>query len=131
MAPRRSIRVDGFNHGPQPIPAACRIGPMVMTGGIHGMDPTTGALPDDPAEQVRHVFLNLLRIMEAAGAKPDDILKLTFYVKDRALSATINEHWLRIFPDETARPARHTFQTDTLAGAMAVQCDATAYVEDR
>ena len=44
MAKRRSIVIEGFAHGAQPIPAASRVGNIVMTGGVHGIDPATGKL---------------------------------------------------------------------------------------
>jgi hypothetical protein len=33
---RRSIHIEGFDHGGQPIPAACRVGNIVMTGEFTG-----------------------------------------------------------------------------------------------
>lgn len=130
MAPRRSIDVEGFNHGAQPIPAASRIGPLIMTGGVHGLDPATGKLPDDVAEQVRLMFWNLRRIMEAAGAGLDRVVKVTVYVKVPEARAAVNAEWLKAFPDSASRPARHTQVSETLAGNLLVQCDATAYAVD-
>ena len=42
---RRRIEVEGFGHGGQPIPAASRVGNIVMTGGGCGLDPETGKIP--------------------------------------------------------------------------------------
>jgi hypothetical protein len=42
---RQSIYVDGFAHR-NPVPAACRIGNLVYSGGIHGLDPATGVAAD-------------------------------------------------------------------------------------
>jgi len=41
MGKRKSIEIAGFAHT-NPIPAACRVGNMLMTGIITGMDPATG-----------------------------------------------------------------------------------------
>lgn len=125
---RKSIEVDGLHHGGQPIPVASRKGSMVMTGGVFGMDPETGALPDDAAEQVRLMFWQLGRVLEAAGADFDDVLRMTFYVKDKGARDLINEHWLRHFPDAASRPARHTLSYEHLPANMLVQCDAIAVV---
>ena len=46
MAKRKSIEIEGFAHK-NPIPAACRLGNMLMTGIITGTDPATGKLADD------------------------------------------------------------------------------------
>ena len=51
MSSRKSINVDGFNHAGQPIPAACRVGNIVATGGVYGLDSRTGKIPDAVAEQ--------------------------------------------------------------------------------
>jgi 2-iminobutanoate/2-iminopropanoate deaminase len=127
MSARRSIEVEGFNHGAQPIPAASRVGPIVMTGGVHGMDRVTGKLPDDVAEQTRCMFDNLARIMLAAGTGMEGIVRMTVYVKVPEARAAVNECWLEAFPDPHSRPARHTLVNETLPGNMLVQCDAIAY----
>lgn len=126
---RRSIEVEGFSHGAQPIPAASRVGPLLMTGGVYGLDPETGTIPDAPEEQVRLMFSNLERILVAAGGSLDSIAKVTVYVKDPAVRAFVNPAWLKAFPDSQARPARHTQQNDGLPANMVVQCDAAAWIE--
>ena len=124
---RRSIEIEGFSHGAQPIPAACKVGPLIMTGGVYGLDPATGKIPDDVAEQARLMFANLGRILEAAGATFDDVARMTVYVKVPEARAAVNAEWLKAFPDATSRPARHTQQNDHLPANMLVQCDVTAW----
>ena len=126
--PRRSIEIEGFSHGAQPIPAASRVGPLVMTGGVYGLDPATGAIPDDVAEQARLMFANLARILQAAGGGLGDIARMTVYVKVPEARQAVNHEWLKAFPDPASRPARHTLQNDGLPANMLVQCDATAWV---
>jgi enamine deaminase RidA (YjgF/YER057c/UK114 family) len=127
---RRSIEVEGFSHGAQPIPAACRVGPLIMTGGIYGLDPTTGKIPDDVSEQARLMFANLVRILDAGGADLEDVAKMTVYVKVPEARAAVNLEWLKAFPDSASRPARHTQQNDHLPANMLVQCDVTAWAAD-
>ena len=127
--PRRSIEVANFGHGANPIPAACRVGNVVMTGGISGSDPATGTLPSDPAQQAAHAFANLRRILAAAGAGPGDVVKLAVSVRSFELRAAINEHWVAMFPDEHSRPARHVSRYDHFGGEMAIQLEAYAVVE--
>jgi 2-iminobutanoate/2-iminopropanoate deaminase len=127
---RRSIEVEGFNHGAQPIPAACRIGPLIMTGGVYGLDPATGRIPDDVGEQARLMFANLGRILDAAGAGLGDVVKMTVYVKVPEARAAVNAEWLAAFPDPASRPARHTQQNDHLPANMLVQCDVTAWAAE-
>lgn len=127
---RRSIDVEGFSHGGQPIPAASRVGGLIVSGGIYGLDPDSGTLPDDVAEQTRLMFWQMRRLLEAAGADFDDVARMTFYVKDKAARDHINEHWIRHFPDPSSRPARHTLAYEGLPANMLVQCDFVAMVTE-
>ena len=127
MSRRRSIDVEGFNHGGQPIPAASRVGGLIMTGGVYGLDPATGKIPDDVAEQARLMFANLKRILAAGEASLDDVARMTVYVKVPEARAAVNAEWLAAFPDPASRPARHTLQNDHLPANMLVQCDAVAW----
>lgn len=129
MTERRSIEVEGFSHGAQPIPAASRVGNIVMTGGIYGLDPATGKIPDDVETQAELMFDNLKRIMAAAGGSFDRIVKMTVYVKVPEARPAVNKHWIAVFPDAASRPARHTFQNDHLPANMLVQCDVMAVLE--
>src|SRR5271154_3570044 len=125
---RKSIEVEGFSHGPNPIPAASRVGNVVMTGGIAGQDPATGKVPDDPTAQVGLAFANLKKILAAAGASLDDVVKVSISVKTFTLRDEINKHWLVAFPDEHSRPARHVTQYDHFGGAVAIQLEGYAVI---
>ena len=128
MSKRRSIEVEGFSHGATPIPAASRIGNMIASGGIAGLDTTTGKIPDGLEAQVAAMFANVRKILAAGGATTDDILKMTIWVRDRAARAIIDTHWTKMFPDPKSRPARHTLVYQ-LPDPMLVQCDFLAIVE--
>ncbi len=128
MSNRKSIEVEGFSHGANPIPAASRVGNVVMTGGISGLDPATGKVPEDQTAQVALAFANLERILRAAGASFGDVVKVGVVVKSLALRDEINVQWLKHFPDEHSRPARHTTQYDHFAGTTAIQLEATAVI---
>jgi 2-iminobutanoate/2-iminopropanoate deaminase len=123
---RRSIEVEGLSHS-APIPMGARVGPLLVSSGISGQDPATGQVPGDVAEQVRLVYANLRRVLAAGGADAGDVVKLTFFVRDRAVRAAIDEEWLAMFPDEASRPARHTLVAE-LPPAFEVQCEVIAHV---
>ncbi len=127
MEKRRSINVSGASHV-NPIPSASRRGPLVVSGAISGTDPATGKIPEDLDEQCRLMFDNVRRIMEAAGGGPDDIVKMTVWITDRALRPILNKHWVAMFPDAASRPARHTLASDDFTPPMQIQCDLMAFV---
>jgi enamine deaminase RidA (YjgF/YER057c/UK114 family) len=128
MSKRKSIEVPGITHT-HPIPNASRIGPVLASGSIFGMDPATRKIPADIETQSKLLFDNVRRIVEAAGGTTDNILKISFYLRDKNLRQQINKEWLAMFPDQHSRPARHSFQTDDLAEGVLVSCDILAVFE--
>jgi 2-iminobutanoate/2-iminopropanoate deaminase len=125
MAKRQSVNFPGFSHQ-NPIPNASRIGNVMMSSVISGVDPGTRNLPADLAGQVRNLFTHIGRAVEAAGGTPDNILKITFWMKEPGTGrAALNEEWVKMFPDPDARPARHTLALGPESNAL-VTCDFVA-----
>jgi 2-iminobutanoate/2-iminopropanoate deaminase len=125
VAKRESFHVAGFHPG-QPIPVATKIGNIVMTGLVPASDPATRAFAADAAAQITQMFANLKTMLGAAGAGFDDVIRITVYVRDRAVREALNPIWIQHFPDEHSCPARATIPTDHLAGDALVQCEAMA-----
>jgi 2-iminobutanoate/2-iminopropanoate deaminase len=67
--------------------------------------------------------------MDTAGGSPDDIIKMTVWITDRALRPILNKHWVEMFPDPDSRPARHTVTSTDLAPPMQIQCDLLAVLD--
>ena len=126
---RRTIDVEGFNHGDQPVPAAARISNLLVTGGIFGLDPETGIIPDEADAQCALMFHNLFRILEEGGATIDHIVRLTFYTSRSVPKDVINAKWLETFPEPQNRPARHIINNDHLIGNTLMLCEVIALVE--
>jgi 2-iminobutanoate/2-iminopropanoate deaminase len=105
---RQSINGSRPRHA-NPIPNACRIGNIVMSSVIGGANPGTRELPATLEQQVANLFGYIRHDVEAAGGTVGDIIKITFWVKDPVKQrAALNAEWLKMFPDATSRPARHT-----------------------
>ena len=121
---RRSIDIESFRHT-NPIPSACRIGPMIASSVIIGRNPGGQDVPDDVAAQVANLFAHMGEMLEAAGAGWEHVLKIDFTVPSLDDRATINDAYLAHFPDPASRPARHTS-----AGSPNAQCAFWAYVPD-
>jgi len=130
MNKRRSINIAGFTHGDQPIPAASRISNIIVTGGIYGQDIVSGEVPDDVNQQGKLMFANLEKLLNAGGAGFEDVIKMTFWVKEAEMKSVINEGWLNAFPDSSSRPARHTLINPNLPLNLKIQCDAIAIIND-
>jgi 2-iminobutanoate/2-iminopropanoate deaminase len=125
MAKRQSVNFPGFAHQ-NPIPNASRIGNVMMSSVISGVDPGTRNLPPELAEQVSNLFTHVRTAISAAGGTPDDIIKMTFWMKDPVNGrAALNEEWLKMFPDAASRPARHTTALGAASNAL-VTCEFVA-----
>src|SRR5271157_4868199 len=108
MAKRQSVNFPGFAHQ-NPIPNASRIGNVMMSSVISGVDPGTRNMPPELARQVANIFIHIRNAVEAAGGTPDDIIKINFWMKDPATGRpALNDEWVKMFPDAASRPARHT-----------------------
>ncbi len=127
---RRSIEVEGLPHT-HPIPAASRIGPFVATGTITGKDPQTGQIPAEIEQQCAVMFANVRRVIEAASGTPEDIIKLTVWMKDKSDRKHMNNEWLAMFPDAGSRPARHTFVSRDLDEGILVECEFLAVIAEK
>jgi len=85
---RRSIYIDEFAHK-SPIPNASRIGNIIVSGLLRGVDPATQAFPPTVQQQCRFMFDNIRRCVEAGGATVEDIIKVTFWVKNCSASPSM------------------------------------------
>ncbi len=124
MAKRKSIEIEGMKHG-APIPNGAVIGNFIFSSAISGKDPKSGVLPDDPDEQAEVLFQNLRIFMEKAGGTPDNIGHMTVFLKDEKHRESINKAWIKMFPDEHDRPARHAVKAE-LRGKVLFQVEVIA-----
>ncbi|MED3729248.1 RidA family protein [Priestia filamentosa] len=124
MAKRQVLHVKGSNHQ-NPIPTAVKIGNMVYTSAIIGSDPETGKMPESIEEEVANLFHYMREIMELAGGTTDDIAYLSVSLTDREYKKIVNVEWLKMFPNEDDRPARHS-TVQKLRDGLRVQIEMTA-----
>ena len=104
-----------------------RVSNMIFSSGIAGKDPATDQLPTDVAAQAKFAFQNMVALLAAGGATPNQVAKMTVFIKDESARAPINEEWLKLYPDPHDRPARHTLTYD-LRGGMLLQLEVVAVI---
>src|SRR6266566_3022181 len=99
---------EWLQRGQEPV-TATRIGNMIYTSGVPGIDSRSGQLAAEPERQSAAAFDNLTALLEAAGAGPQSVGLLTVWIPDRTNRVHINKDWLRLYPGAD-RPARKTNQ---------------------
>ncbi|TCG07878.1 hypothetical protein BZM27_16100 [Paraburkholderia steynii] len=128
MTNRQSINGPRERHD-NPIPNASRVGPLIMSSVVTGINQATRELPDSLEEQITNVYAHIRSDVEAAGATLEDVVKITFWLKDPAAQRhALNAEWLRMFPDPQSRPARHTLTLPSESKGK-VQADFVAFVQ--
>ncbi len=104
---RQSLLLKGVTHGAAPIPLATRIGNMIFSSGVMGKDPATDKVAPELDAQVRFAFQHMKHLVELGGGTLANIAHVTVFVTDDGPRKLINDEWIRLFPDENDRPARH------------------------
>ena len=124
MAKRKVIEIPGLAHQ-APIPMGAKIGNIVFSSAISGIEPQTKSPPQDPDKQAEALFRNIRTFMKQAGGTPDDIIRMAVYLKEESYREAINKEWLKMFPDEHSRPARHAIKIE-LRGEVLFQIELVA-----
>ena len=123
---RTSIYVDEISHR-SPIPNASRIGNVIVSGLIRGVDPSTSQLAATLEQQCAFMFLHMRQTVEAGGGTLEDIIKVTVWM-EKLDRKPVNEQWVKMFPDPASRPARQIMEVSMEAGVL-IQCDFMAVIE--
>jgi 2-iminobutanoate/2-iminopropanoate deaminase len=124
---REAFHLEGISHT-APIPFGARVGNMLFSSGIMGIDPSIGELAQGLADQVRFVFINMEALLRKAGGDLGDVAHVRVLVAEEGFRSAVNEEWLRAFPNEHDRPARHTVVSQ-LRGGMLVQFEIVAVLK--
>jgi 2-iminobutanoate/2-iminopropanoate deaminase len=125
---QKSIHLQGVGHN-APIPLGARVGPILATGGVSGIDPANGKVAEGAEAQAKFAFQNMGNILKEGGMDWGDVVKLTVFLVDDAHRSAINKHWLEIYPDEHHRPARHSL-VQNLRGGVLLQLEVLAVAKD-
>jgi enamine deaminase RidA (YjgF/YER057c/UK114 family) len=124
MAKRESLHIPGLVRHKNPISHCTRIGNMLFSGAIAGYG-KDGSMPDSLDAQVANAFANMKILVEGAGFGLGDVAKVTVFMKDTGNRDAVNREWLKLFPDEHDRPARHAVKTE-FDGKTLVQLEIVA-----
>jgi 2-iminobutanoate/2-iminopropanoate deaminase len=126
---RESFEIEGYKHGNNPIPAATRMGSLVLTGGVSGIDTSTGKMPAALEDQCSNMFVPADKVLKAANATWEDVINVTIFIKAGLDREALNKEWLKYFPDPHSRPVRHTLVNEHLTVGMLIQCELMAVTE--
>lgn len=138
-------RVVRTSSAPPPVgayPHARQIGDMLLLSGIGPRDPADNSIPGnvhdadgklityDIAAQTSAVFANVRAVLEASGARWEDLVDVTVYLTDMARDfKAYNAVWAETFPDIDTAPCRTTLGISALPTPIAIELKCIAALQ--
>jgi len=137
-----AVRTDA---APAPVgayPHARRVGNLLFLSGIGPRDPASNAvvgnvhdaegrlLSYDIDAQCRAVFANVRAVLQASGARWQDLVDVTVYLTDMAHDfKAYNRVWAEYFPDPATAPCRTTLGITALPTPIAIELKCVAEIK--
>ena len=124
-------------------PHARRVGNLLFLSGIGPRDAATNAIVGnvhdaqgrlisyDVDAQTRVVFANVRAVLEASGARWEDLVDVTVYLTDMKHDfKAYNAVWAEYFPDIDTAPCRTTLGISALPTEIAIELKCVAAIRD-
>ena len=112
-------------------PHARRVGNLLFLSGIGPRTPGTDAIPEGIEAQSRAVLANVRAVLEASGARWEDLVDVTVFLTDMARDfRAYNAVWAEHFPDPARAPCRTTVGITALPTPIAIELKCIATVRD-
>ena len=124
-------------------PHARRVGGLLFLSGIGPRDPADDSIPGneyfadgrvrryDIEAQARAVLANVRAVLDASGARWEDLVDVTVYLTDMARDfKACNAVWAEHFPDPASAPCRTTVGITALPTPIAIELKCIARIED-
>ena len=120
---------------PKPVgryPHARRVGDLLFLSGLGPRDPATNAIPEGIEAQTRAVFANVRTVLDASGARWEDLVDVTVYLTDMAGDFLgYNAIWAEYFTDAATAPCRTTLGITALPTPIAIELKCIAHLPER
>jgi 2-aminomuconate deaminase len=123
-------------------PHARRVGNLLFLSGVGPRTPGTNAIPGnvhdadgalityDIDAQCRQVFANVRAVLEASGARWEDLVDVTVFLTDMARDfGTYNKVYAEYFADPATAPCRTTLGITALPTPIAIELKCVAMLE--
>ena len=138
-----AIHADAAPKAVGSYPHARRVGDLLFLSGIGPRNPATNAIPGneyfadgrvsryDIAAQARAVFANVRAVLEASGARWEDLVDVTVFLTDMERDfAAYNAAWAEFFPDPANAPCRTTLGITALPTPIAIELKCVAVAKE-
>lgn len=127
LHPKNWAKAKGYANG------VAASGQMIFCGGLIGWNADQEFKSDDFVDQVEQTLKNIVAVLAEAGAKPEHLVRLTWFVTDKAEYLGRLKDVGRVYRDVIGRhyPAMTMVQVVALIEHQAkVEIEATAVIPD-
>jgi 2-aminomuconate deaminase len=112
-------------------PHARRVGNTLYLSGIGPRDARDDSIPADFVAQCHSVFANVRSVLEASGARWEDLVDVTVYLTDMARDfKSYNAVWAEYFPDAASAPCRTTLGITALPTPISIELKCLAVLPE-
>ena len=128
-----SKKVIKTHHAPDPVGPynqAIKAGNFIYCSGQIAIDPVTNQIicQGNIEKETTQVLKNLLAVLNAGGAKVEDVIKTTIYLTDLKNFQTVNEIYSKFF-NVKVPPARACIEVSSLPKGVLIEIDCVAYLD--
>lgn len=121
---KEAIATNGAPGAIGPYSQAIDAGSLVFVSGQLPIDPSTGTMPEDIADQTAQSLMNAAAILQSVGLTLDNVVKTTVLLADIADFGAMNEVYSHYF--EAPFPARSAFAVRDLPKGARVEIEVIA-----
>ena len=128
-----STKVIKTSNAPEPVGPynqAIKAGKFIYCSGQIAIDPISNEINclGNIEKETTQVLKNLLAVLNAGGAKVEDVIKTTIYLTDLKNFQTVNTIYSDFFDVENP-PARACVEVSSLPKGVLIEIDCIAYLD--
>ena len=130
MSTTKVIKTSSAPEPVGPYNQAIKAGNFIYCSGQIAIDPVSNKINclGNIAEETSQVLKNLLAVLNAGGAKAEDVIKTTIYLTDLKNFQTVNKIYSEFF-DVECPPARACVEVSSLPKGVLIEIDCIAYLD--
>ena len=128
-----STKVIKTSNAPDPVGPynqAIKAGGFIYCSGQIAIDPVSNEITclGNIEKETTQVLKNLFAVLDAGGAKVEDVIKTTIYLTDLKNFQTVNDIYSKFFNIDTP-PARACVEVSSLPKGVLIEIDCIAYLD--
>ena len=130
MSPKQVIKTSNAPDPVGPYNQAIKAGNFIFCSGQIAIDPVSNKITSlgDIEKETIQVLKNLSAVLNAGGAKVDDVIKTTIYLTDLNNFQVVNDIYSKFF-NVLSPPARACVEVSSLPKGVSIEIDCVAFLD--